>query len=189
MQARNNTKNMALVGVMAALVLVFSMVSIQIGELSRFHFGNIMCLLAGLLFGPFIGGLAAGLGSMLYDFTNPLYTPEFWITFITKFAMGFVAGWLAHRVLWGKAEKLRYLLASAGGALTYVVLYVIKSLIQQHYVYGNPWEAVIPTVIAKAGISLTNAVISVAVCVVFAPLLAAALRRSGLFAGRPTHSH
>ncbi len=189
MQTRSNTKNMALVGVMSALVLVFSMVSVQIGELSRFHFGNIMCLLAGLLFGPLIGGLAAGLGSMLYDFTNPLYTPEFWITFITKFAMGFTAGWLAHRVLLGKIDKLRYLIASVGGAVTYVVLYIIKSLIQQHFVYGNPWDAVIPTVMAKAAISSTNAIISVVVCVVFAPLLAAALKRSGLFIGKATHSH
>lgn len=179
MQPRISIRNMALVGVMSALVFVFSMISVPIGELTRFHFGNSMCLLAGLLFGPFIGGLAAGLGSMLYDFTNPLYTPEFWITFITKFTMGFVAGWLAHRVLPGKPEKTRYLLASSIGALTYIFLYSAKSLLQQVFVLFVPLNAAIPIVATNAGVSMINAVISVIICVVFTPVLAGALKKSG----------
>ena len=35
--------------------------------------------------------LASGFGSMLFDFTNPLYIAESWITFITKFFIGFLA--------------------------------------------------------------------------------------------------
>ena len=90
--------SVVLVGVLAALVFALSSVEIVIplslGDGTRIHFGNIMCLLAGVLFGPLTGGLAAGFGSMIYDLTHPLFISEFWITFLTKFAMGFVAdGW------------------------------------------------------------------------------------------------
>ena len=60
-----NIRTLVLIGVLSAMVFVLSMVSWQIGEVSRIHFGNIMCLLAGVLFGPLVGGVAAGLGSML----------------------------------------------------------------------------------------------------------------------------
>lgn len=41
--------------------------------------------------GP-VGGFASGLGSAIYDLTNPAYAPECWITFLTKGVMGMVAG-------------------------------------------------------------------------------------------------
>ena len=45
-----------------------------------------------MLLGP-LGGLASGLGSALYDLTNPIFAPECWLTFLTKGAMGLAAGW------------------------------------------------------------------------------------------------
>ena len=38
--------------------------------------GNIFCLLAGMLFGGVPGGLAAGIGSMLYDLMDPLFVAD-----------------------------------------------------------------------------------------------------------------
>ena len=52
--------------------------------------GNAMCVLSALLFGPAVGGLAAGIGNALVDLTDPAWAPEFWITFINKFLMAFV---------------------------------------------------------------------------------------------------
>ena len=76
-------------GLMAALVCVGSALRItlpvNVGTTS-FHLGNIMCALSGILLGPVGGGLASGLGSAIYDMTNPLYISEAWITFLTKVA-------------------------------------------------------------------------------------------------------
>lgn len=64
---------------------------IAIGGRTSFTLANIMCCLSGLLLGP-VGGAASGVGSALYDLTNPAYAPECWITLITKGVMGLVAG-------------------------------------------------------------------------------------------------
>lgn len=174
-------KTLVLVALLAALVLVLSFISIPIGEISRIHFGNIMCLLSGLLFGPLVGGFAAGLGSMLYDFTNPLYVSEFWITFLTKFAMGFAAGLLNRYVLKALAQKLRLVVSAAGGAALYVVLYLAKSVIVQRFVMASPWPAVWPVVATKAVASSINAVLAVVGSVLLALALGPVLRSAGLF--------
>ena len=89
---RFTVRRLAVTGLLSALVFVFSWIQIPIGEVARIHLGNVFCALSGLLFGPLTGGLASGFGSMLFDFTNPLYIAESWITFITKFFIGFLAG-------------------------------------------------------------------------------------------------
>lgn len=172
-KAKFDIRSLVLIGVMSALVFTLSWVSIQIplamGDNTRIHFGNIMCLLSGVLFGPVVGGLSAGIGSMLYDFTNPLYFSEFWITFLTKFAMGCVAGLLANRALPKLPSFPRMLVGAIGGQFTYIVLYLGKSLIMQHYVYGNPWAAAWVVAAGKVVVSSVNGVIAVIGCVLLAP--------------------
>ncbi|MDL2325069.1 ECF transporter S component [Ruminococcaceae bacterium OttesenSCG-928-A16] len=176
-----SVSTLAVVGILSALVFVTSFLSIPIGDISRIHFGNIMCLLSGLLFGPLIGGISAGLGSMLFDVFNPLYAPEFWITFLTKFAMGFVAGWL-HRYGFKKLHaKLRYLFSALIAALVYVVLYLFKNFILSYYVKGIPWNALWVDLSIKAGSSTVNAIIAVIGSVLLALALQPALAASGLF--------
>ena len=177
---RLDVRTLAIVGVLSALIFALSTISIPIGDISRIHFGNIMCLLGGLLFGPGIGGISAGIGSMLYDFTNPLYTPEFWITFLTKFAMGFVAGMLSRALKDRLPTLLRYTVAGLAGSFTYLALYVLKSVIMQHYVYGNAWAVVWPLVGGKALISGINGVVAVVASVMLAPVLRAALKAAKL---------
>lgn len=88
----------AAVGVFAALVFVSNMVSIPIpvaiGDVSRIHLGNIFCLLSGFVLGPVGGGLAAGIGSALYDVTNPAYIASAPFTFVFKFLLAAVCGWV-----------------------------------------------------------------------------------------------
>lgn len=184
---KNHVRSLVLVGLLSALVLVLSIFSIPIGEVSRIHLGNVMCLLAGLLFGPWVGGLAAGIGSMLYDFTNPLYTPEFWITFITKFAMGWLAGMLSRNLEGKMPTAARYILSASAGALLYVVLYLVKSAIMLHFVNGNPWVTVWPTVAGKAVVSGINAIIAVTASVILAPILKKALDSAGLLKKKAKH--
>ena len=78
---RWNVHTLAVIGLLSALVFVFSWVQIPFGDVARVHLGNGFCALAGLLFGPLVGGLSSGIGSMLFDFTNPAYIAESWITF------------------------------------------------------------------------------------------------------------
>lgn len=101
---RMSAVSLAVLGMMTALVFVSNylriILPIAIGGKTSFTLANIMCCLSGLLLGP-AGGLASGLGSALYDLTNPLFAAECWITFLTKGIMGLAAGWVlrsaAHR--------------------------------------------------------------------------------------------
>ena len=60
---------LCMAAVMAALVAVGSKIpDIQIPSplgTNRFHLGNVMCALSGLLLGPWWGGLASGVGLSL----------------------------------------------------------------------------------------------------------------------------
>lgn len=95
MKQQDKVKKLAVTGLLSALVFIFSWIQVPIGDVARLHLGNVFCALSGLLFGPIVGGIASGFGSMLFDFTNPAYIAESWITFITKFAIGFLAGLIA----------------------------------------------------------------------------------------------
>ena len=82
---RFSVQKLALLGMMTALVFAGNyariIMPIAIGGRTSFTLANILCCLSGLLLGP-AGGLASGLGSALYDLTNPLYAAECWITFL-----------------------------------------------------------------------------------------------------------
>ena len=71
-------------------------------------------LMAALLFGAARGGHAAGLGSMIYDMMDPRYLPTCWLTFLMKFAMGWVCG----KLCGGSKNVLRQTLSAAAGSAT-----------------------------------------------------------------------
>ena len=140
------------IGVLAAIIYVVTLFRFPLLG-SKVHFANAVCVLAGLLLGPVPGGLAAGLGSAIYDLMAG-YGAETIITFISKFAMGWVAG----RVFLAFGDKRfridSLVIASACGALTYVALYMLKSLIM----YG--WAGMVsrfPASIINAGVAIVAA--------------------------------
>ena len=102
-------RNLALIGVLAAIVFVLTkFISIPIPSplgKTALSVGNAMCVLSALLFGPAVGGLAAGIGNALVDLTDPAWAPEFWITFINKFLMAFIAGVIMHKVHLGSERS------------------------------------------------------------------------------------
>lgn len=178
-----NTRRLTIFGLMSALVFVSSWMQIPVGDVSRIHLGNGFCALTGLLFGPWLGGLASGMGSMLFDFTNPLYIAESWITFLTKFAIGFLAGWLAQRGQGGTPARQRIwdVAGAASGTLAYVVLYLTKSFVIKYWIEGQALEAVQVQLATKLVSSLINAAVGTIVAVLLAQALRPALRRAGLF--------
>ena len=176
-------EKMVLIGLLAALVFVFTYIGFDVPSplgKAKVHMGNVMCLLAGMLFGGVPGGLAAGIGSGLFDLMDPAWAPEFWVTAINKFVMGFVAGALVHRLPF--TRHVNYWLAGVGGAVSYSTLYVLKNIVWGHFVSGFAWNvAVVETLTVKLPVTLTNALIAVVCSVLLAEALFPALRKAGLF--------
>lgn len=157
--------NMTLIGILAAMIFALTkFISIPIPSplgKTALSVGNAMCVLSALLFGPGVGGLAAGIGNALVDLSDPAWAPEFWITFINKFALAFVAGVVMHKLPLGK-EKVRIWLAGLAGALTYCVLYVVKNIVSGVIVKDFTLQvAVVETLTVKLPVTLVNGVIAV----------------------------
>ena len=175
-------RQVAFVGIMAALVYVTSAylqinIPTAIGS-TRLHMGNVMCLLSGLLLGPFQGGLAAGIGSMFFDLTNPLYIASAPFTFAFKFFMAWVCGMIAHKC--GKEVLWKFITGAVVGAISYVILYLGKSFIEDHFVLGLPLDAVILTISQKGLVSTVNGIIAAVVSVPLYVTLRPLLRRANL---------
>lgn len=131
------TYDIAFVGVMAAIVFTLTyFVSFPIPTATgttMIKTANAFCLIGGILLGGVKGGLAAGLGSMLYDLSNPAFVSSAPTTFVFFFLMAFVCGTVANRKIDDEnpLTQERVVLASVCGAFTYVALYVTKSIITQ----------------------------------------------------------
>lgn len=172
-----STKKIVLTALMAALTIVGSAIRvtmpIDIAGTTSFHLGNIMCALSGILLGPWLGGLAAGLGSFLYDMTNPLYVSEAWMTFLMKGAYGLVPGLIM--LLWkNNWNAIKCAIATSGGALAYAALYLLKTYYKSVLVKLMTHEAAMVAVVAKIPATVFNA----AVAIIFAPILALAIRKA-----------
>lgn len=173
------TKKIVFAALMAALTAVGSALRItlplDIAGTTSFHLGNIFCALSGILLGPWLGGLAAGLGSAIYDMFNPLYISEAWITFLLKGAYGLAAGLLIRAG--GKKEPgyLKSVIATVAGAVTYAVLYLAKSYFYSGLlIKGLTPDAAWLTVIGKLPATIFNAVVAI----IFAPILAVAIDKA-----------
>lgn len=169
------TRKIVFAALMAALTVAGSALRVtlplDIAGTTSFHLGNIMCALSGILLGPWLGGLASGLGSAIYDIMNPLYISECWITFLTKGAYGLVAG----LIIRAGGSYVKALLATLAGALTYAVLYLAKSYFYSGLlIKGLTPDAALLTVVAKLPATAFNAVVAL----VFAPILAVAIQKA-----------
>lgn len=172
-------KEITRIGIMAAAVYAASAflqipIPTAIGS-TRLHMGNVTCLLAGMLLGAAPGGLAAGIGSMFFDLTNPAYIASAPFTFAFKFMMAWLCGKIISK---GRAgRKTRFIAGAAAGAFLYVLLYLSKTFVEDRFVLGLPPEAVMLTVAQKSVVSGVNAVIAVVVAVPFGLALQPAVAR------------
>ncbi len=164
------------IGLMAALVYVGNFMEIRLNNDARVHLGNSMCLLAGLLFGGVNGGLSSGIGGALYDLFNPAYVMSAPYTFFSKFSMGFVSGKLNRNGM--KNEFLKTLIAAVCGQITYIILYLGKSFIEQ-LLLGNPIETATGVMVEKGVTSLINGTLAVIIAVPLSIAIKKALRSSG----------
>lgn len=173
-----STKKIVLSALMAALTAAGSAfritMPIEIAGTTSFHLGNIMCALSGMLLGPWLGGLAAGLGSAIYDMLNPLYISEAWITFLFKGIYGVATGLV---LLFGRRSggHIKLTLAACAGAISYAFCYLAKSYFYNGLLLsGLTPQAAALTVISKLPATIFNA----AVAIIFAPILALSIRKA-----------
>lgn len=179
------TRKIVLTALLAALTYVSSSMRItiplDIGGTTSFHLGNVLCTLSGLLLGPWLGGLAAGLGSMLYDMLNPLYLATCWMTFLMKGACGLVSG-LVVRLFSRNWGYWKAVFATAAGAITYGLLYLAKTYFCSGLLLkGLEPEAALLTVVAKLPATIINAVAAVVIAPVLAVAIQKALKKQRLF--------
>ena len=169
---------LCMAAVMAALVLVASDLQIQIPSLlgmNRFHLGNSMCALAGILLGPWWGGLASGIGSALFDLSNPAYVASAPITFRTKGIYGLVAGAMFVHVFRRKSNYGSEVASTAAAAVTYIVLYLGKKFfLDGLLVAGLNTTTAWAAVVEAAPSSVFNGVVAV----VIAPILGVAVQKA-----------
>lgn len=182
---------MVSVGIMAALVFVGNYlqfkIPVSIGDVTRVHLGNSMCLLAGLLFGPSVGGLASGIGAGLYDLLDPVYIISAPYTFCSKFAMGFVAGLVSRYASRAPEEGkkkgsqvVNLIVAGVLGQLTYIFLYLFKSYVSLRLLGTEPGVA-FAAIVPKIATSSINAVAAVVISVPLTIALRKALQRTSFY--------
>lgn len=185
-----NIRTLAMTGVLAALVFAASTISVNIPtpiDNTRLHLGNVICLLSGLLLGPIPGGLAAGIGSLFFDLTNPLYISTAPFTLVFKFLMAFACGKIAS-IGGANGESFRLNVAGAvAGALLYVVLYLGKNFVESYFFLRLELETVLITLAQKGVASTVNGVIAVVAAVPLAAALRKGLQRTGLPMMRAQH--
>ena len=173
------TQRIVYTAVLAALVCAVTFFRFPLLG-SKIHFANAMCLLSGLLMGPVTGGLAAGLGSTLYDALFGGYDLlNCAITFVTKFLMA----WICARTAFAGGREAgshgRNVAACVVGALSYVAMYMLKTFVFQMFVYGYPMETAVVTMGSKLPASLLNAAAAMVAAPVLYTALLPALRRAG----------
>lgn len=171
-----STKKLVLAALMAALTTAGSyfriVLPLDIAGTTAFHLGNIMCALSGLLLGPWLGGLAAGMGSAIFDMLNPLYISEAWITFLFKGAYGLAVGLIicTGKQPWAYGKAV---LATCTGAAAYAALYLLKSYFYNGLLLsGLTPDAALITLLGKLPATAFNAIVAI----IFAPVLAVSIR-------------
>lgn len=190
MKNKNSIYKIVTVGLLGALVFVSNYLSfpipVPVGDISRVHLGNVFCLLSGFVMGPVGGGLASGIGAMLYDLTNPAYVASAPFTFLFKFLLAFVCGLIAHG---GKLSGSmlgecrisvpRYFIAAISGSVTYIILYLAKAYITA-ILEGSAPEAAGIALLTKLATSSVNAVLAVVISVPLAAVVRKALKSAKL---------
>ena len=169
------------VAMMAAIVFVGNYLRVKIpvslGGTTSFTLANILCALAGLLLGPWWGGLAAGMGSAIYDMLDPEYIVEAPITFLTKGMYGLVAGLVLYYVFKNSREKYGpQALATACAAVAYLLVYSVKNFFFNAMFLEGLTEPVQCWIVVAS--KLPASVFNGVVAVVIAPILGVALMKA-----------
>lgn len=176
----------ALMAALSYVVFTFFQIKIALpgGDATSIHLGNAVCVLGALLLGGVYGGLGGAIGMTIGDLLDPVYIVYAPKTFLLKFCIGLITGFVAHRL--GKISTstdtkhvFRWTVAAAVSGLLFNVIF--DPLIGYFYkllILGKPAaELVLAWNITSTSI---NAVISAIASVVIYMALRPALMKAGL---------
>lgn len=183
---------LAVTGLMAALCYVaFTYVKIPIptigGDMVALHVGNAFCVLAALLLGGTYGGVAGALGMSIADLMDPAYVTSAPKTFILKFLIGLIAGFIAHRVAKITDDHdagyiFRWSLIASAVSLGFnVIADPVFGYFYKNYVLGVESSAAKIMSTLAAGVTFINAVAGTVVVVAVYSAIRPILKRTGLF--------
>ena len=163
------------IGVFAALVFLMNFIQIpvalSVGN-TRIHLGNVMCLLSGFVLGPVGGGLAAGIGSGLYDLMmgDFIYIPFY---FVFKFLLAFCGALAANIFRRGVKPIAAYALGGFCGQICYIVLHLAcKTFFFNMILYKMAEEAILLDLAKATVISAINGALAVVISTILALALA-----------------
>ncbi|MDR0324479.1 MAG: ECF transporter S component [Oscillospiraceae bacterium] len=181
-----NAKSMSKAAVMAALCFIGTtylmiMIPTPLGG-ARFHFGDVFCLMAALLFGPLTGGLSGAIGMSLSDLVTgyAIYAPS---TFIFRLVQGSLCGLIA----WPRAKNgevtspglARSAAACAIATVAYIILFMGYHFIEKRYMWQAEMGTVLTDMAFRLGNSSIKAVMNVIITILLTPVFRTALRRAG----------
>lgn len=182
---------LAQAAIMAALCFAtFTFLGIKIplpgGEAVSLHLANGVVVIAALLLGGRLGGLAGAVGLSISDILDPVYITVAPKTFILKFCIGLIAGTVAHRI--GKINETtdrRHIfkwtvIASACGLGFNVIADPVLGYFYKMYIMGQPQK--VAEIVAKwsSGVTLINAVVSLVLAVAVYAALRPVLAKMGV---------
>ncbi|MFI3236988.1 MAG: ECF transporter S component [Lachnospiraceae bacterium] len=188
----NQTTKLVLTGLMAALCYVaFTFLQIPIpvpgGDQVALHIGNAICVLAALLLGAGYGGLAGALGMTIADLLIPAYVTSAPKTFLLKFCIGLIAGFIAHRIAHitkdhDNSYVFRWTLIASIAALGFnVIADPIVGYFYKNLILGVPSSAAAIMSTWAAGATAINSIVGTIVVVIVYMALRPVLKKSGLF--------
>jgi len=122
------TTQLALTPVFTALVAVATMIfTISIpATTGYFNLGEVIIYVTAILFGPYVGGIAGGVGAAISDI---LLAPVFWPgTLITKGFEGAIVGFLSRRAIKAGSKLKWKMFTLALGCITGILLMIIGTL-------------------------------------------------------------
>lgn len=130
-----STKTVVLIGLLAALVAIGTLlIQIPIPK-GYIHIGDSLVYLSGILLGPVYGAFAAGIGSMIADFLSgyTIYAPG---TLVIKAVDAFMAGWI-FRAFYHNGQSIArltgaYIVAFIAGGVIMIGGY----LVYEYFLYG-----------------------------------------------------
>ena len=184
------TKKIVMAALLAALCYIgftFCKIDIPVGaEKTAFHLGNVFCVLAALLLGGFLGGMAGAIGMTIADLTTGYVTsaPK---TFLLKLCIGLIVGFFAQKVFnLDKSCKRRIplpiatILCCSFGMGFNIIADPLVGYFYKMYILGVPQE--VAGIWAKIGAVTTsvNAMIAVIAATIFYLALRPALKKNNL---------
>jgi uncharacterized membrane protein len=133
------TRDIAFYGLFIALVYVATRFINIPGPNSGglFHLGNVMAFSIAIVFGKKAGAVSAALGMALFDLTSPyaIYAP---FTFVIRFAMGYVIGYMANMA---GDKKIETVIFSFGGIAIASVIMIVGYYCADILILGTPYAA------------------------------------------------